>query len=118
MGRRAASAYASESDRLFVTSHTSSMRPNYILRQVKEAAFDAGVQEVTGYDVEGKPRWKVTGHCIRHSAATWHANETDLDVHQLKHQLGHSKLETTMKYVHNHEQSRKRALQRAWGSGE
>lgn len=63
---------------------------------------------------ERKKRWKVTGHPLRHSAATWYANETDLDIHQLKRQLGHSKLETTMKYVHAHEQSRKRALQQAW----
>ena len=113
-GHRNASPYAKESDRLFVTNQKPFMRPSYISRQVKEAGFNADIQEVTGYDVHGNPRWKVTGHCLRHSAATWYANETPLDVHFLKKQMGHSKLETTMKYVHDHRQSRKRAFQRAW----
>lgn len=115
-GRRdAIGPYGAESDYLFLTRQSKKMRPTHISRIVKEAGFNAGIQEVTGYDVHGSPRWLVTGHCIRHSAATHYANNCpSVSINFLKKQLGHSKLETTMQYVHDDEQARRRAFQKAW----
>lgn len=124
-GRRdALGPYGKESDYLFLTRQKPKMRPSHISRIVKECAFNVNekanspeeeLQEVSGYDVHGNARWLVTGHTVRHSAATWYANECpSVDIHFLKQQMGHSKLETTMRYVHEDEQARKRAFQRAW----
>lgn len=56
----------------------------YILRQ---ATKKAGLQK------------HVTSHCLRHSNAT-HLLEMGLDIMSLKDALGHSSIQTTMKYLH------------------
>lgn len=115
-GRRdAIGPHGEESDFLFLTHMKPKMRPTHISRLVKKAAFNADVQEVAGYDVNGNPRWLITGHTVRHSAATYWANETDVSLHHISTQLGHSKIETTMKYVHDDRGARKRAFEQAWG---
>lgn len=121
--RRASSPYATESSHLFVTRQKKRIRPSYISRLVKRAAFNVNenadspeekVQEVTGYDVHGNPQWLVTGHTIRHSSLTHLANHTDMDLHMVKKQAGHAKYETTLKYVHDEPDARRRAVNEAW----
>lgn len=99
------------------------MRASHISRKLKEAAFNVNenadreedkIQEVSGYDVNGNPRWKITGKTIRHSALTWMVNRGGADPVHAKAQAGHSKLETTMRYVHEDEQRRAEVLNQAW----
>jgi len=103
-----------DSEYLFITHQSEQMRPSHISRKVKRAAFSAGIQEVSGYDVNGDPRWKVTGKTIRHSALTWMVNKGGVDPVHAKEQAGHSKLETTMRYVHEDEERRWEVLNEAW----
>ena len=112
--RDALGPYGDESEYLFLTHQSDQMRPSHISRLVKEAAFNAGIQEVDAYDVNGNARWMITGHTVRHSAATYWANETGLSLHHIRKQLGHSKLDTTMKYVHDDPQARMREFNQVW----
>lgn len=106
--------YAGESKYLFLTHQAPQMRPGHISRKVKQAGFNAKLQEVTGYDARGLQRWKITGKTIRHSAITYLANETDIPLHFIQQQAGHSQIDTTMQYIHRDEESRRRALNAAW----
>jgi len=97
--RKELGPYHNESEYLFLTDQNPQMRPSHISRIVKEAAFEAGEQEPMGTDGNGNTRWLITGHRIRHSAISYWANETDLDLHLIRKVAGHAKLDTTMDYV-------------------
>lgn len=112
--RDAIGPYGESSDYLFLTHQSPQMRPSHVSRIVKEAAQNAGVNEVLYVDEGGKKRWKVTGHTLRHSMASYHANKLDTKIHHLKEILGHNDLETTLKYVKEDEEARKRAMQEPW----
>lgn len=123
MHRRDALGPYGDSEYLFITHQQGEMRASHISRKVKEAAFNVNenvdreedkIQEVSGYDVNGNPRWKITGKTIRHSALTWMVNRGGVDPVHAKAQAGHSKLETTMRYVHEDEQRRAEVLNQAW----
>lgn len=113
-GRDALSPYASESDYLLLTDQSVRMRPGHISRIVKDAAKNAGVNEVVGTDVAGNDRWKVRAHCIRHSMATHHANILGTPIPLLGDALGHLKLQTTRKYIHSDDDALQRAMQDPW----
>lgn len=114
MNRRDTFGPYDDSEYMFLTHQKGQMRASYISRKIKEAARSAGIQEISGYDVNGDPRWKVTGKTIRHSALTWMVNRGGVDPIHAKEQAGHSKLETTMQYVHEDEDRRREVLNQAW----
>jgi integrase/recombinase XerD len=91
------------------------LRASFLSKKVKKAAKNAGINEVSGQDVRGQDRWKVTAHTIRHSSITYYANETDVPIHMVKRQAGHSKLDTTLSYVHDDDEAFKREFNKAWG---
>ena len=101
-----------DSESLFLTTHSPNMRSSHVSRIVKESAQEAGINEVLYRDKNDKQRWKVTGHTIRHSMASYHANVLETPVHLIKQMLGHSKLETTMQYVKEDREAVKRAMKR------
>jgi integrase/recombinase XerD len=65
---------------------------------VKEAANEAGVNEVMYEDVHGNERWKVTSHALRHGHAV-EALKSGIDVRTVQKHLGHSSLDMTMRYL-------------------
>lgn len=90
------------------------LRPSFLSKKVREAAQDAGINEVLGTDANGKTQWKVTAHTIRHSAITYLANQTSTPIHLVRRQAGHSQLSTTLSYVHDDDEAFRRELQKAW----
>lgn len=108
--------HGDSSNYLLLTHQSPQMRPSHVSRIVKEAAQNAGINEVLYVDEGGKRRWKVTGHTLRHSMASYHANELDTKIHHLKEILGHEDLETTLKYVKDDETAIRRAMQDPWSS--
>lgn len=90
------------------------LRPSFLSKKVREAADNAGINEVESTDVRGQKRWKVTGHTIRHSAITFLANKTDVPIHLVQRQAGHSKIETTLSYVHDDDEEFRRRFRMAW----
>lgn len=112
--RDALSPYADESPYLFLTHQSEKLRSDRISRKVKWAAQNADINEESGTDVQGKTRWKVTAHCVRHSAITYLANQTTTPIHLVRRQAGHSQLSTTLSYVHDDDDAFRRELQNAW----
>lgn len=98
-GVRTESKYHKESPYLFVTSKKPQIRPSWISRKVKEAAYDAGLNEPLYTDAAGKNRHLITGHTLRHSFASYRANHSDMKLHILANTMGHRKLDTTRKYI-------------------
>lgn len=96
---RGESKYAADSPYLLVTSHAPQLRPSYVSRKVKQAAYNAGVNEALWTDAAGKHRHLITGHTLRHSFASYRANHTDMKLHILADLMGHRKLDTTRQYI-------------------
>ena len=90
------------------------LRPSFLSKKVRGAAQDAGINEVLGTDANGKTRWKVTSHTLRHSSITYLANQTTTPIHLVSRQAGHSQLSTTLSYVHDDDEAFRRELQNAW----
>lgn len=105
LDRETTGKHGKESPYLFLTTHSPKMRASHVSRLVKESADEAGINEVLYQDKNGKDRWKITGHTIRHSMASHHANILETPIHQIKTMLGHSSIDTTMKYVKEDEQA-------------
>lgn len=70
----------------------------YIDQMVKRYADRAGIQEVD--DRNGKPRYKVHPHTLRHSFAT-HLLRHGLTLADVRDILGHESLSTTSIYLHS-----------------
>lgn len=105
LDRETTGKHGSDSEYLFLTTHNPQMRSSHVSRIVKESADEAGINEVLYQDKNGKDRWKITGHTLRHSMASYHANVLETPIHQIKTMLGHSSIDTTMKYVKEDEQA-------------
>lgn len=65
---------------------------------MKQAAEDAGLQAHVHTDAAGNDRGKVTAHVLRHSYAV-QCIKNGMDTRRLQKLLGHSKIETTERYL-------------------
>lgn len=108
------SPYADESPYLLLTHQKEQMRASHVSRIVKEAAQNAGVNEVLYIDAAGKKRWKITGHTLRHSFATHHANVLGTPLHILQTVMNHEDMDTTRKYISEDKEAQRRAMQKPW----
>lgn len=86
------------SEYLFPTTHSEQIDPNRITRLVKEAAEQAGLQSNVHTDAAGNVRGKVTAHVLRHSFAV-QSIKNGMDTRRLQKLMGHSKIETTERYL-------------------
>jgi integrase/recombinase XerD len=101
--RREAVFYAEESPYLFPTSHAEKITRQTVAEVVREAAEEAGLQEVYGTNTEGVELHSVTPHVLRHSFAMAALNR-GWDVYTLSQALGHESTEiTTSTYLHDDE---------------
>jgi integrase/recombinase XerD len=86
------------SEYLFPTSHSEQIDPDHITRMVKQAAETAGLQSHVHTDAAGNDRGKVTAHVLRHSFAV-QSIKNGMDTRRLQKLMGHSKIETTERYL-------------------
>lgn len=125
-GVRASFLTAPDSDRLFVPnthnqsrngeSDTEPYLSQYRINDiVKEAAENAGVQDVMYRDAAGKPRYRVTAHALRHSFAV-QSVRNDMDVARLSELMGHDSIETTKIYLQFDNDDLREAVQK-YGAG-
>jgi integrase/recombinase XerD len=85
---------------LFIGERGDQLEPSTISRIVKDAAFNAGIQEPLVRDADGSVKQHLyTAHRLRHSRITYLANETELDLNYIRMMAGHAKIETTLNYV-------------------
>ncbi|WP_232688571.1 tyrosine-type recombinase/integrase [Halobacterium zhouii] len=96
-GYRAASPYARESDYLFLTESSLSLSPSRLNDVVREAAENAGIQEVLYTDASGSKHYKITSHTLRHSFAM-HYLQNGGSIEGLSKLLAHSSVTTTEIY--------------------
>lgn len=96
-GYRNASPYARQSDRLFLTESSPQISGSRLNDIVKEAAKNAGIQEVLYVDAGGKRQSKVTSHILRHSFAM-HYLQNGGSIEGLSKLLAHSSVTTTEIY--------------------
>ncbi|ADQ67573.1 tyrosine-type recombinase/integrase [Halogeometricum borinquense] len=89
---------ADDSPHLFPTQKAEHIKPNSVSRIVREAAEEAGIQEVMYHDKGGRPKRKITGHTLRHSFAVA-ALKNGMDVRTLQKLMGHADIETTQMYL-------------------
>lgn len=68
-----------------------------ILRMPKY--FMEAVEQVIPGNKDKDPKYKITAHSLRHTHASWLA-EAGLDLFRIKDQLGHKRIEMTMRYAH------------------
>lgn len=96
-GYRDASPYAQESEYLFLTESSPKLSPGRINDIVKEAAENAGIQEILYTDAKGRNHHKVTSHTLRHSFAM-HYLDNGGTLDELSKLLAHSSVLTTQTY--------------------
>lgn len=96
-GYRSSYLHAEESDSLFLApqGRLSNVRLGPI---VKEAAENAGIQEVKCKDQQGRERNRITAHSLRHGHAV-HALKSGIDIRNLQKHLGHADIERTSEYL-------------------
>ncbi|UWG48184.1 XerD/XerC family integrase [Halanaeroarchaeum sp. HSR-CO] len=96
-GYRGSSPHAEESPYLFLSQAAPQLSGEYVNRIVKEAAEEAGIQEVLFEDARGRSHYKYTSHALRHSFAMhWLQNGGSLAT--LSKQMAHSSITTTEIY--------------------
>mgnify|MGYP002761574778 FL=1 len=97
-GFRNRHCYADDSPYLFLTKQTSSISPNTISRIIREAADDAGIQEIYGTDADGNPKRRITAHSLR-SAFVIQLFDAGLPSPKVMELSGHNQLETVESYA-------------------
>lgn len=99
--RRPAVFHAENSPYLFPTSHSENITRYSVAEIVRDAADEAGFQEIYGTNTEGVELHAVTPHVLRHSFAM-EAIANDWDVYTLSQALGHESTDiTTSTYLHD-----------------
>lgn len=97
LGERDASPYAGESPYLFVSDSAEKVSGDRITKIVREAAENAGLQEVLYEDASGRNRYKITSHSLRHSYAMhWLQNGGSIEA--LSKSMAHNSITTTEIY--------------------
>lgn len=100
-GRYRVSPSATDSPYIFLTDQSQQMRPSFASRKVKEAANNAGVNEVVYVDGNGNNRHLITAHRLRHTAISrWVNDMPEIGLEDARRMAGHAKLETTQSYTH------------------
>jgi len=96
---RGAVSGADESEYLFPSyGESGHIAPRHASRVVQKAAENAGIQEVMYHDKAGRPKYKITHHCLRHSFGL-HSVLNGMSAKMLKELMGHESLDTTQKYM-------------------
>lgn len=91
---------AEDSPHLFITKQANQVAPNHISRVIREAAENAGIQEVLYEDTAGNKRRRVTSHALRHSFAVhWLQPPNKGSLEELKEILAHEDVQTTQVYT-------------------
>jgi|APHM01.1.fsa_nt_gi Site-specific recombinase XerD len=105
MGQRVActNAHIDEDEgHLFVTRQRDWMEAEKVNKIVITRATDAGIQKVRYVDKQGNDRKRVTAHTLRHTFACHRILKEyggGMPIRFLQKLLGHSKIETTEKYL-------------------
>lgn len=102
--------FAEQSPYLFVSQQSEQVGYELIRRVVRDAAEDAGLQGTIGVDANGNERSTISTHVLRHSFAMECLNN-GMNINEVKEALHHQKIETTMMYLREHEESLKKAIQ-------
>lgn len=89
---------AEKSEYVFNSRKAEKLRPENIGYLVKEAADEAGIQEVMYHDAADNPRHKITAHSLRSGFAV-RALKSGVDIRSVQKQLGHADVEQTMTYL-------------------
>lgn len=97
-GYRDAYEPADESPYLFPSQQSEQISQRTIGRLVVQAAKNAGCQEQMYTDAGGHPKMRITPHSLRHSHAV-HALKSNISLRTLQKHLGHSSLDTTVRYL-------------------
>jgi integrase/recombinase XerD len=91
----------SHSPYLFISIRSEKMSKSRVNEIVRNAARNAGINEVLYQDASGNDRWKITSHTLRHACGTYMV-ENGVDIYKVSKYLGHSSIEITEKiYVHD-----------------
>ena len=95
-----------------IPSHSETqMHPSTVNSIVREAAWDAGIQEKVWETQDGTPQHKITSHSLRHSYAV-NAVKEGLSIIFLRDALGHSDIEQTRDYLRYREEERAEELRK------
>jgi integrase/recombinase XerD len=97
-GFRDRHCYADDSPYLFLTKQTPSISGTTISRIIRDAAEDAGIQEVYGKDADGNPKRRITAHSLR-SAFVIQLFDAGLPSPKVMELSGHEQLETVESYA-------------------
>jgi integrase/recombinase XerD len=95
---RGANLCADHSDRLFL-GYRSPLSAEGVGMVVRNAAENAGIQEVVAQDASGRDRHRVTAHKLRHGLAHHLLHDKNMNIETVRDQLGHADISTTQIYV-------------------
>ena len=85
-----------DSEYLFPSNRSERLSRDKIRQVVMNSAKE--INEVVGHTRDGRERWRITPHSLRHGHAV-HALSSGVNVRAVQKQLGHGSIETTMRYL-------------------